>query len=129
MDWLTGASRGDVKEATMQVVDELRKINKTLESGIEHNPQPHVVGGEEACKRLEDMCRPLVEYINRECDPYTEIRVTCDGAFQTSTVLGVPNMNRGRLIGDQPPQCIITQDCIDALCPALTMQSQATEKQ
>jgi hypothetical protein len=31
MDWLTGASRGDVKEATMQVVDELRKINKTLE--------------------------------------------------------------------------------------------------
>jgi hypothetical protein len=49
MDWLTGASRGDVKEATMQVVDELRKINKTLERGITHNPQPRVAGGWRIC--------------------------------------------------------------------------------
>jgi hypothetical protein len=54
------------------------------------------------------MCRPLVEYINRECDPYTEIRVTCDGAFQTSTVLGVPNMNKKPIQLELPENSSVT---------------------
>jgi hypothetical protein len=58
--------------------------------------------GKKDCKKLEKLCRPLVEYINRECDSYTEIRVTCDGAFQTRTVLGVPmiKINKGRSTSD-----------------------------
>jgi hypothetical protein len=52
-----------------------------------------LVNNEKKCKQLKKLCRPLVKYINEECDPYTEIRVTCDGAFLTSTILGVPNIN------------------------------------
>lgn len=50
---------------------------------------------------LKELCKPLVEFLNKNCDPHTKVEVSMDFIKVVSEKLSIPNMySRGYLKGE-----------------------------
>lgn len=41
-------------------------------------------------KRFEEMCQPIISYLRKHCDPYTEVHISMDEIKVTSVECGIP---------------------------------------
>lgn len=39
---------------------------------------------------LKEMCQPIISYLEKHCDPYTEVHISMDGIKVTSVQCGIP---------------------------------------
>lgn len=41
-------------------------------------------------EQLKVMCQPVISYLEKYCDPYTEVHISMDGIKVTSVQCGIP---------------------------------------
>lgn len=63
-----------------QLEEKLQCVNEALE-------QPNYRA---EVKPLAAMCEPLIQYLEKNHDPHTEIVITCDGVRVNQTIIWVP---------------------------------------
>lgn len=60
-------------------------------------------------EELKHLCKPLVEYLRKNCDPYTEVHIT-DSEIKVATVdCGIP-LNDTRALEESTPQSFLPVD-------------------